>query len=172
LEQRRRQLTHELKRVEQQIDKLLDAYQEALVPLSQLRQRMPELRRKQQTAEKELEAARWQALMAEKTEELEQSLSGFLGRLRQSAQSLSVTERQKVVRLLIKEIVVEVDNRITIRHCLPLMGGVRNASGGKVDCYPLCTGSNHTTLRSSLFRVTQLPLFPHSGCEPFANQPS
>ena len=58
-----------------------------------------------------------------------------------SAQSLSVTERQKVVRLLVKEIVVEVDNRITILHCLPLMGGVRNASGGKLDCYPLCTGS-------------------------------
>jgi len=153
LEQRRRQLTHELKRVEQQIDKLLDAYQEALVPLSQLRQRMPELRRKQQTAEKELEAARWQALMAEKTEELEQSLSGFLGRLRQSARNLSVTERQKVVRLLIKDIVVEVDNRITIRHCLPLMGGVRNASGGKVDCYPLCTGSHYSPLRSPILRV-------------------
>jgi site-specific DNA recombinase len=66
----------------------------------------------------------------------------FVTRLRHSAQTLSVTERQKVVRLLIKDIVVEVDNRITIRHCLPLMGGVRNASGGKVDCYPLCTGSH------------------------------
>jgi hypothetical protein len=41
---------------------------------------------------------------------------------------------------LVKEIVVEVDNRITIRHCLPLMGGVRNASGLNSDCYPLCTG--------------------------------
>jgi hypothetical protein len=79
--------------------------------------------------------------MTEKTEQLGQSLGGFVSRLRQSAQNLSITERQKVVRLLIKDIVVEVDNRITIRHCLPLMGGVRNASGSKVDCYPLCTGS-------------------------------
>src|SRR5216117_2816082 len=102
---------------------------------------MPQLRRKQQTAEKELKAARWQALMAERSEQLEQSLESFVGRLRQSAQCLSVSERQKVVRLLIKEIVVEVDNRITIRHCLPLMGGVRNASGPNADCYPLCTGS-------------------------------
>ena len=141
LERRRGQLTQELKRVEQQIDKLLDAYQEGLVPLGQLRQRMPQLRRKQQTADKELEAGRWQALMAERTEQLEQSLESFRGRLRQSAQGLSVPERQKVVRLLIKEIVVEVDNRITIRHCLPLMGGVRNASGPNADCYPLCTGS-------------------------------
>jgi site-specific DNA recombinase len=142
LEQRRGDLQQSLKRTELQIDKLLDAYQEGLVQLEQLRQRMPELRRKQQTVQKELENARWKALLAEKTEQLEQSLGDFVTRLRQSAQTLSITERQKVVRLLIKDIVVEVDNRITIRHCLPLMGGVRNASGDKVDCYPLCTGSN------------------------------
>src|SRR2546426_8423238 len=54
LERRRGQLTQELKRVEQQIDKLLDAYQEGLLPLGQLRQRMPQLRRQQQTAGKEV----------------------------------------------------------------------------------------------------------------------
>jgi site-specific DNA recombinase len=140
LERRRGQLTQDLKRVEEQIDKLLDAYQEGLLPLGQLRQRMPELRRQQQTAEKELDATRWQALMTERTKELEQSLESFVGRMRHSAQCLNVSERQKVVRLLIKEIIVEVDNRITIRHCLPLMGGVRNASGPNADCYPLCTG--------------------------------
>src|SRR2546427_10397224 len=42
LERRRGQLTQELTRVEQQIDKLLDAYQESLLPLGQLRQRMPQ----------------------------------------------------------------------------------------------------------------------------------
>ncbi len=140
LEQRRGELTQNLKRTEQQIDKLLDAYQEGLVQLGQLRQRMPELRRKQATAEKELENARWKALIAEKTQQLEQSLETFVGRLQQSAKNLSVAERQKVVRLLIKDIVVEVDNRITIRHCLPLMGGVRNASGAEANCYPLCKG--------------------------------
>ena len=140
LEQRRGELTQNLKRTEQQIDKLLDAYQEGLVQLGQLRQRMPELRRKQATSEKELENARWKALIAEKTHQIEQSLEAFMGRLRQSAQNLSMAERQKVVRLLIKDIVVGVDNRITIRHCLPLMGGVRNASGAEANCYPLRKG--------------------------------
>ena len=158
LERRRGQLTQELKRVEQQIDKLLDAYQEGLLPLGQLRQRMPQLRRKQQTAEKELKAARWQALMAERSEQLEQSLESFVGRLRQSAQCLSVPERQKVVRLLIKEIVVEMDNRITIRHCLPLMGGVRNASGLNVDCYPLCTGSRFSGVGQRVFALRAGPM--------------
>jgi site-specific DNA recombinase len=48
-------LRHNLKRTQLQIDKLLDAYQEGLVQLEQLRQRVPELRRKQQTAQKELD---------------------------------------------------------------------------------------------------------------------
>lgn len=144
LEQRREELTQSLKRSEQKIDKLLDAYQEGLVQLGQLRQRMPELRRKQATAEKELENARWKALIAEKTYQIEQSLEVFVGRLRQSAQNLSMAERQKVVRLLIKDIVVGVDNRITIRHCLPLMGGVRNASGAEANCYPLCKGRHQS----------------------------
>jgi len=156
LERRRGQLTHELKRVEQQIDKLLDAYQEGLVPLGQLRERMPQLRRKQQTAEKELDATRWQALMTERTEQLEQSLETFVGRLRHSAQCLSIPERQKVVRLLIKEIVVEMDNRITIRHCLPLMGGVRNAGGPNADCYPLCTGRRIAVAGQPLSQCTGL----------------
>jgi len=141
LEKRRGELQQSLKRTELQIDKLLDAYQEGLVQLGQLRERMPELRRKQQTIEKELENARWKALLAEKTEQLEQSLGDFVSRLRRSAQTLNITDRQKVIRLVIKDVVVEVDNRITIRHCLPLMGGVRNASGTKADCYPLGTGS-------------------------------
>lgn len=168
LEQRRGELTQNLKRTEQQIDKLLDAYQEGLVQLGQLRQRMPELRRKQATAEKELENARWKALIAEKTHQIEQSLEAFVGRLRQSAQNLSMAERQKVVRLLIKDIVVEVDNRITIRHCLPLMGGVRNASGAEANCYPLCKGRHDATLRCARSGRKQLSLFPVAGFEPFA----
>src|SRR5881396_1879348 len=140
LEHRRAQLVQELKRLEQQSDKLLDAYQEGLVPLSQLRDRMAELRRKQQSAHKELEDARWQALVEERTAQLEQSLESFLARLRHGAQHLSVPERQKVLRLLIKEIIVEVDNRITIRHCLPLMGGRGNATGPETDYYLLRKG--------------------------------
>ena len=142
VEQRREQLNHEIKRLSQQSDKLLDAYQEGLVSLGQLRQRMPALRKQQQAAEKELESARWQALMAERVVQLEQSLEGFTSRLRESARSLTVTDRQRVVRLLVKEIVIEADNRITIRHCLPLLGdGVRNvASEPHTDCYLLRKG--------------------------------
>ena len=157
LEQRRGDLQQSLKRTEIQIDKLLDAYQEGLLQLDQLRQRMPELRRQQQTTQKELENARWKALVVEKTAQLEQSLGDFVSRLRQSAQTMSVIDRQKVIRLLVREIVVEVDNRITIRHCLPLMGGVRNASVGNVNCYLLRMGGDCAGSVQHLNRC-------HSGC--------
>jgi site-specific DNA recombinase len=171
-ELRRGELQQSLKRTELQIDKLLDAYQEGLVELQQLRHRMPELRRKQQTVQKELESAQWEALLTEKTHHWEQSLTDFTGRLRQSAQTLNITERQKVIRLLIKDIVVEVDNRITIRHCLPLIGGVRDAHGSKLDCYLLGKGSRNPALRcarkggkpDSCFQVTSLQPFSEHLC--------
>lgn len=42
-------------KLSQSMDKLLDAYQEGLIPISQLRKRMPELQKRANTTEKELE---------------------------------------------------------------------------------------------------------------------
>jgi site-specific DNA recombinase len=54
--QRKREehLRREQMRLQKNIDRLLTAYQEELVTLEQLRQRMPELRRQQQTLQSEL----------------------------------------------------------------------------------------------------------------------
>lgn len=41
IEQRRQRVQHDIQRVNQQIDKLLDAYQEGLLGLGELRPRMP-----------------------------------------------------------------------------------------------------------------------------------
>jgi site-specific DNA recombinase len=122
LQQRRQQLQQDLQRVGQQIDKLLDAYQEGLLDLAALRQRMPALRKKQSAVQKELEGAHWQALAEAQLQQLEQSLESFLGRLRQSAKNLGVAEKQKIIRLLVKEVIVEKD-AITVRHCIPTTGG-------------------------------------------------
>lgn len=120
LQQRRQRLQQDLQRVGQQIDKLLDAYQEGLLGLAELRQRMPGLRKKQSAAQKELEGAHWQALAEAQLQQLDQSLESFLGRLKQSAKKLSVAEKQKIIRLLVKDVIVENDT-ITVRHCIPLM---------------------------------------------------
>jgi site-specific DNA recombinase len=119
IEQRRQRVQHDIQRVNQQIDKLLDAYQEGLLGLGELRHRMPTLRKKQAAAQKELENAHWQALADEQLRQLDQSLETFLGRLKQSARNLTVADKQKIIRLLVKEIIVDKD-AIIVRHCIPV----------------------------------------------------
>ena len=59
---------------------------------------------------------------------LAETLSAFLTRLRSSAETLQIRERQRVVRLLVKEILVG-DDTIIIRHSIPLPA---SPSGGKL----------------------------------------
>lgn len=134
-QQRKVSLEKELKRVAAQLDKLLDAYQEDLLSLAELRRRAPELRRKQATLEKELQGVALQALENERLSELNTSAEKFLSAMRQSAQTLDVLERRKIIRLLIKEIIVHPES-LTIRHCLPASGGAESRAG---PSYPLCT---------------------------------
>ena len=135
VQQRRQRLQQDLQRVGQQIDKLLDAYQESLLGLAELRQRMPGLRKKQSAAQKELDDAHWQALADAQLQQIDQSLEGFLGRLKQSSKNLSVVEKQKIIRLLVKEIIVEKD-AITVRHCIPLGRGGSGAAGAPSTLLP------------------------------------
>ena len=143
IEQRRQRVQHDIKRVSQQIDKLLDAYQEGLLGLGELRQRMPALRKKQAAAQKELENAHWQALADEQLRQLDQSLERFLGHLKQSARNLSVADKQKIIRLLVKEIIVEKDT-IIVRHCIPVISHAEPENeqlNGQTDqsSYQVCT---------------------------------
>jgi len=97
-QQRKVRLTQELKRVEAQLDKLLDAYQEELLSLAQLRTRVPDLRRRQSALENELQGVALQAMEHSRLIQLQSSLENFLATLRQSAQTLGVLERRKIIR--------------------------------------------------------------------------
>ena len=77
---------------------------------------------------------------------------------------LEVVERQKIVRLVIKQIIVNGD-ALTVQHSIPILR--TNASQPRAS-YLLCTRSNHPSLGGSLFPVTQHPCFHHSGFQPFA----
>jgi site-specific DNA recombinase len=140
--QRKDKVSGELKRIQQQTDKLLDAYQENLLSLADLRQRVPELKKRHAALEKELANLKVQALEQARFMELNVSLENFLAALKKSAQTLSVTERQKIVRLVVKDIIVS-DDTITINHCIPATGG---SAGGKSPSYPLCTRGNFSAV--------------------------
>ena len=152
---RRRQetLERDLTRVTRGMERLVTAYQEDLVSLDELRSRMPDLRRREHVARAELKSIGER--IADSTEylRLAETLTAFLKRLRTTAHTLDIIERQRVVRLLVKE-VLATDDSIVIRHSIPvqhrgevpppLLDG-RDCSGGQ--SYLLRTGSHHATLR-------------------------
>ena len=111
------------------MERLLTAYQEDLLSLEQLRERMPLLRQREQTLRYELNA------LVEQTREraahlrLAETLSAFLTRLRATAETLDIVERQRIVRLVVKEVLVN-DDKIVIRHCIPVPSGPPPTNGG------------------------------------------
>jgi site-specific DNA recombinase len=112
-------LRRDLLRIHKSIERLLTAYQEDLISLDELRQRMPDLRMREQTSEAELQAIADQSAERAACLRLAETVADFLSRLRSSAGTLNVPERQRVVRLLVKEIFVG-DDKIVIRHSIPL----------------------------------------------------
>jgi site-specific DNA recombinase len=154
---RRRQesLERDLTRVRKSVERLLTAYQEELLSLEELRRRMPELRQREQALQAELQSLHTQ--IADRTAylRLAETLSAFLGRLRESARTLDVLERQRIVRLLVKEVIVGHDG-ITIRHSIPSAtppsGGLNGSSnppgasreGGSEADYLLRKGRDFT----------------------------
>lgn len=135
VEQRKDNVAQELARVEQQTDKLIDAYQEGLMDLAELRQRVPELKRRQLALEKQLEGLTSQMLEHSRLVDLNPSMEQFLEQLKSSAQNLAIEDKQKIVRLLVKDVVVGPDT-ITINHSIRLTG---HAEGQKLPGYRLCT---------------------------------
>src|SRR5258708_6252967 len=120
-------LRRELVRIRRSIDRLLTAYQEGLLSLDELRERMPNLRRREQGDNAELQAIVDQSADRATYLRLAETLTTFLTRLRSSADALDVSERQHVLRLLVKEILVG-DDKIIIRHSIPLPAGPADCS--------------------------------------------
>jgi len=119
LRKREDELHREQARLEKSSDRLINAYQEGLVTLTQLRQRMPELRKQAQTVESELQSLAMAAVDAAKYLQLAESLDVFRSKLRIRAETLNIRERQQILRLLVKEILVS-GEEITIRHSIPI----------------------------------------------------
>jgi site-specific DNA recombinase len=115
-------LRRDLARIHKSIDRLLTAYQEGLLSLDELRERMPNLRRREQADNAELQAIVDQSADRAAYLRLAETLTTFLTRLRSSADVLDISERQRVLRLLVKDIIVG-DDKIIIRHSIPLPTG-------------------------------------------------
>jgi site-specific DNA recombinase len=133
----RSRLQQELKRTESVIKRLVTAYEEDLVSLDELRQRMPELRRRQKTVSREIESLDSRLANEEIYLKLAENLESFLARLRDTSAHSSVLQRQQVVRLVIREVLVDTD-AVVIRHTIPGLD-----SSGKPSCH--LWGRSHDT---------------------------
>ena len=90
---------------------------------------MPELRQREHASQTELNSILDQISDRAIYLRLAETLSDFLTRLRTSADTLDVQERQRIARLVIKDILVG-DETIVIRHSIPLSSMTPSDDGG------------------------------------------
>ena len=115
----RSRLELELTRTTKGIDRLVHAYQEDLLTLDELRTRTPQLRAKQASLQGSLAALDAQLLDRDTYLKLAENLEGFLARLRDTADTATIEDRQRVLRSVVKEVLVGPE-RVVIRHTIPV----------------------------------------------------
>ncbi len=112
------------------------------------RAKMPHLRARETSLRSQLDAIDAQAADRDAYLKLAGDLEGFLGRLRSKAVGATIEERQRVPRLLVKDVLIGPE-KITIRHHIPVRepaasgGGhhdTTDTEGDMRQSYPLCWG--------------------------------
>jgi site-specific DNA recombinase len=144
----RRRLEAALAKATTAISAMIEALSEQLITIDELRARMPHLRARQASLRGQLDALDAQAADQQAYLKLADDLEGFLAQLHGNAATATVQDRQRVLRLLVKDILIGPE-KITIRHRIPTRAG-RSTTRGHEDQpdtegdyrpgYPLCWG--------------------------------
>jgi site-specific DNA recombinase len=121
---RREALERDLTRADGAIERLIEAYQERLISLDELRARMPTLRKRQSTLRAQLDSLENELHDAETYLKLADTLEGFLDRLTDGLDQLDTAGQQRILRLVVREVLIGGDDdEITIRHSIPTPNG-------------------------------------------------
>jgi len=124
----RKRLELALAKATTSITRMIEAFQEQLISIDELRARMPDLRAREVNLRGQLAAIDAQLADREVYLKLADDLEGFLAQLRDKADTALVEERQRVLRLLVKDVLIGPE-KITIRHRIPTRE--RATSGGQ-----------------------------------------
>lgn len=116
---RQKSLQEEILRLEKQINRLLDAYQEELLTLDELRRRARPTNKRLGTARRDLVNARAALADEERIDTIGHDINDFLRCLLIREERLTVEEKQRIVRLLVKEVVVS-GKIVTVHHSIPI----------------------------------------------------
>jgi len=174
----RKRLDDALAKTNGAITRLIGAYQEDLISLDELRARMPDLRARETSLRHQAQALDTQLADREVYLKLAGNLEGFLAALRTSMATAAIKDRQRVVRLLVKEVLVS-PGKIVIRHSIPVQGdtpapaSISTDSDDDSEPAPsshLRWRSHHPALGSASDRLLP-PLLGHHPClQPQADQ--
>jgi site-specific DNA recombinase len=108
---------------------MIGAYAGQLITIDELRAKMPDLRAREASLRGQLDALDAQAADRDAYLQLADDLEGFLAQLRGNTATAGIHERQRVLRLLVKDVLIGPE-KITIRHRIPVR---EHASGGHHD---------------------------------------
>jgi site-specific DNA recombinase len=126
---RRETLERDLARANNAVERLIEAYQEQLISLDELRDRTPALRTRKNTLQAQLDSLDAELHDAETYLKLADTLEAFLDRLADGLDDLDIADQQRVLRLVVREVLVGGDDdTITIRHSIPTPTGPNDPS--------------------------------------------
>ena len=125
----RKQLELALAQATTAVSRMIQAFSEQLITIDELRARMPGLRAREASLRGQLQALDAQAADREAYLKLADDLEGLLTQLRGNAATATTAERQRVLRLLVKDVLIGPE-KITIRHRIPIR---ESATGSNQD---------------------------------------
>src|SRR5262249_43097145 len=134
------------------ITRMIEAFSEQLITIDELRQRVPDLRARETNLRNQISALDTQHADREHYLTLATNVEEFLATLHHHADTATIEDRQRVLRLLVKDVLIGSDN-VTIRHRIPThhRAGTsgshepaNDTEGDHPSGYPLCWGRNLT----------------------------
>ena len=128
----RKQLELALAKAATSITAMIEAYSEQLITIDELRAKMPHLRAREASLRGQLDALDAQAADRDAYLKLADDLEGFLAQLRGNAATADIHERQRVLRLLVKDVLIGPE-KITIRHRIPVRERATSGGGHQDD---------------------------------------
>ncbi len=174
----RERLELALARATTAITRMIEAFQEQLLTIDELRGRMPDLRARETNLRGQLDALDSQLADRDAYLKLADGLEGFLAQLRDNAGGADVPERQRVLRLLVKDVLIGPE-KITIRHRIPVRERTtghpeqdpNDTEGDMPPSYPLRWGRDHAALWRTTQRCVPYPVLQISGLQHLFDQP-
>src|SRR5208282_1531681 len=171
----RKQLQAALAKATASVTAMIEAFSEQLITIDELRAKMPHLRARETSLRGQLDALDAQAADRDAYLKLADDLEGFLAQLRGNAATATVEDRQRVLRLLVKDVLIG-PKKITIRHRIPTRPGGSGArqrdpgpdtEGDHRPGYLLRWGREDPALRGALLgRSEPLARLEHARLQP------